>query len=405
MDGIREFFSENDNIRHFTDIAILLIGAYLLDLFLKKIVLRIIKKTVSKTKNQWDDKLFEHKVFEKLITLIPAIIIYNFSYLFLSAEDLIKRIIISLIILLFVFFINSLTNAANDIYSTFSFSKDKPIKGYLQIFKLVVFLTAFLIIVSVMMDKSPVLLLSGIGAVTAILLLIFKDTILSLVASVQIRTNELIKIGDWITMPKFDADGDVIDIALHTVKIQNFDKTITNIPTYKFIEESFQNWRGMSESGSRRIKRAVNIDVSSIRFLDQQDIDKYKNIRVLREYIAKKLTEIAEYNKNFEEPEKNLINQRNLTNIGTFRAYLKNYLSNHPKINKDMILLVRQLPPGLSGLPIEIYVFANDNRWVQYEEIQADIFDHIIAVIPQFDLQMHQSPSSSDIRSLKGTLK
>jgi len=405
MDGIREFFSENDNIRHFTDIAILLIGAYLLDLFLKKIVLRIIKKTVSKTKNQWDDKLFEHKVFEKLITLIPAIIIYNFSYLFLSAEDLIKRIIISLIILLFVFFINSLTNAANDIYSTFSFSKDKPIKGYLQIFKLVVFLTAFLIIVSVMMDKSPVLLLSGIGAVTAILLLIFKDTILSLVASVQIRTNELIKIGDWITMPKFDADGDVIDIALHTVKIQNFDKTITNIPTYKFIEESFQNWRGMSESGSRRIKRAVNIDVSSIRFLDQQDIDKYKNIRVLREYIAKKLTEIAEYNKNFEEPEKNLINQRNLTNIGTFRAYLKNYLSNHPKINKDMILLVRQLPPGLSGLPIEIYVFANDNRWVQYEEIQADIFDHIIAVISQFDLQMHQSPSSSDIRSLKGTLK
>jgi len=405
MDGIREFLSENDNIRRFVDIAILLAGAYLLDLFLKKIVLGIIKKTVSRTKNQWDDKLFKHRVFEKLITLIPAIIIYNFSHLFLSAEDLIKRIIISLIILLFVFFINSLTNAANDIYSTFSFSKDKPIKGYLQIFKLVVFLTAFLIIVSVMMDKSPVLLLSGIGAVTAILLLIFKDTILSLVASVQIRTNELIKIGDWITMPKFDADGDVIDIALHTVKIQNFDKTITNIPTYKFIEESFQNWRGMSESGSRRIKRSVNIDMSSIRFLDQKDIEQYRNIRVLKEYIAKKLTEIDEYNKAFEEPEKNLINQRKLTNIGTFRAYLKNYLSNHPKINKDMILLVRQLPPGPAGLPIEIYVFANDNRWVQYEEIQADIFDHIIAVIPQFDLQMHQSPSSSDIRSLKGTLK
>jgi len=405
MDGIREFLSENANIRHFVDIAILLAGAYLLDLFLKKIVLGIIKKTVSRTKNQWDDKLFEHRVFEKLITLIPAIIIYNFSHLFLSAEDLIKRIIISLIILLFVFFINSLTNAANDIYNTFSFSKDKPIKGYLQIFKLVVFLTAFLIVVSVMMDKSPVLLLSGIGAVTAILLLIFKDTILSLVASVQIRTNELIKIGDWITMPKFDADGDVIDIALHTVKIQNFDKTITNIPTYKFIEESFQNWRGMSESGSRRIKRAVNIDMSSIRFLDQKDIDKYKNIRVLKEYIAKKLTEIAEYNKAFEEPEKNLINQRKLTNIGTFRAYLKNYLLNHPKINKDMILLVRQLPPGPAGLPIEIYVFANDNRWVQYEEIQADIFDHILAVIPQFDLGVHQSPSSSDIRSLKGALK
>ena len=405
MDGIREFLSENDNIRRFVDIAILLAGAYLLDLFLKKIVLGIIKKTVSRTKNQWDDKLFKHRVFEKLITLIPAIIIYNFSHLFLSAEDLIKRIIISLIILLFVFLINSLTNAANDIYSTFSFSKDKPIKGYLQIFKLVVFLTAFLIIVSVMMDKSPVLLLSGIGAVTAILLLIFKDTILSLVASVQIRTNELIKIGDWITMPKFDADGDVIDIALHTVKIQNFDKTITNIPTYKFIEESFQNWRGMSESGSRRIKRSVNIDMSSIRFLDQKDIEQYRNIRVLKEYIAKKLTEIDEYNKAFEEPEKNLINQRKLTNIGTFRAYLKNYLSNHPKINKDMILLVRQLPPGPAGLPIEIYVFANDNRWVQYEEIQADIFDHIIAVIPQFDLQMHQSPSSSDIRSLKGTLK
>jgi miniconductance mechanosensitive channel len=259
--------------------------------------------------------------------------------------------------------------------------------------------------ISVMMNKSPVLLLSGIGAMMAVLLLIFKDTILSLVASVQIRANDMIKIGDWVTMPKFDADGDVIDIALHTVKIQNFDKTITNIPTYKFIEESFQNWRGMSESGSRRIKRSVNIDLTSINFLTPGDIEKFRKIRVLRDYIEGKVKEIEEYNSKFDESEKNMLNQRKLTNIGTFRIYLKNYLKNHKNIRNDMILLVRQLPAGSSGLPIEIYVFANDNRWVQYEEIQADIFDHILAVVPEFGLQIHQTPSSGDIRSLKGVLK
>jgi miniconductance mechanosensitive channel len=359
------------------------------------------KKAVYKTKTDWDDILFKNRVFNKLIDIVPAMIVYNFSNLFGNAEVLIERISLSFIVLACTLFVSSVLNGINDIYKTYPFSKDKPIKGYIQTVKLIFYITAFLIIISVLMDKSPVLLLSGIGAMMAVILLIFKDTILSLVASIQIRANDLIKIGDWITMPKFDADGDVIDIALHTVKIQNFDRTITTIPTHKFIEESFQNWRGMSESGGRRIKRSVSIDITTIKFLDSEDINKYRKIRVLKDYIDLKVKEIEEYNRNLGEPEKNYVNQRNLTNVGTFRMYLKHYLKNHPSIASNMTFLIRQLPPGPEGLPVEIYVFANDNRWVQYEEIQADIFDHVLSVVPQFGLSVYQRPSGKDIKFLK----
>lgn len=382
-------------------ISFLALSAFIVHYVLKIYFIRLMKKAVDKTKTDWDDILFKNKVFNKLIDIVPAMIVYNFSNLFGNAEVLIERISLSFIVFACTLFVSSVLNGINDIYKTYPFSKDKPIKGYIQTVKLIFYITAFLIIISVLMDKSPVLLLSGIGAMMAVILLIFKDTILSLVASIQIRANDLIKIGDWITMPKFDADGDVIDIALHTVKIQNFDRTITTIPTHKFIEESFQNWRGMSESGGRRIKRSVSIDITTIKFLDSEDINKYRKIRVLKDYIDSKVKEIEEYNRNLGEPEKNYVNQRNLTNVGTFRMYLKHYLQNHPSIASNMTFLIRQLPPGPEGLPVEIYVFANDNRWVQYEEIQADIFDHVLSVVPQFGLSVYQRPSGKDIKFLK----
>ncbi|MBU4486420.1 MAG: mechanosensitive ion channel family protein [Candidatus Delongbacteria bacterium] len=405
IESFKNYIEQNPNYSAGIKILILLSVAFIINLFIKKIILSLIKRAVLKTKNNWDDIFLENRVFEKLANIVPAIIVYNFSFLFINAEETAKRIILSYIVFVCIVFINSFINAVNDIYNSLSYSKDKPIKGYLQIVKLLAYITGFLIIISIMINKSPVLLLSGIGAMMAVLLLIFKDTILSLVASVQIRTDDMIKMGDWITMPKFDADGDVIDIALHTVKIQNFDKTITTIPTYKFIEESFQNWRGMTESNGRRIKRSVNIDMSSIRFLDLSDIGKFKKIRLLKDYIEGKIIEIDEYNQKFNERERNFVNQRNLTNIGTFRLYLKNYLHSHPKINTEMTFLVRQLSPGPEGLPIEIYVFSNNNRWVEYEDIQADIFDHILAIIPEFDLAIYQRPSGNDIQSLKGTSK
>ncbi|MBN2856875.1 MAG: mechanosensitive ion channel [Candidatus Delongbacteria bacterium] len=400
-DNIKDLIEQYPAYWALIKIFALLTAALIVHSLLKNYFIRLIKKAVGKTKTEWDDILFRNKVFNKLIDIVPAMMIYNFARLFGSAEELVERIALSYIIFACTLFVSSVLNGINDIYQTYPFSKDKPVKGYIQTVKLIFYITAFLIIISVLMDKSPVLLLSGIGAMMAVILLIFKDTILSLVASIQIRANDLIKIGDWITMPKFDADGDVIDIALHTVKVQNFDRTITTIPTHKFIEESFQNWRGMSESGGRRIKRSVNIDLTTIKFLDAEDIEKYRNIRVLKEYINSKVKEIEEFNRGLGEPEKNFVNQRNLTNIGTFRMYLKHYLKNHPHIASDMTFLIRQIAPGPEGLPIEIYVFANDNRWVQYEEIQADIFDHVLSVVPQFGLSVYQRPSGKDIKFLK----
>ncbi len=399
--GLTDFMNNNPVYSLMFKILILIIAAVILHYILKVIVENVIKKAVKKTKTDWDEIMFRNRVFNRLIDIVPAMLIFNFSYIFDNMSVLVSRITLSYIVLAFALFAGSVFNGINEIYNTYPFAKDKPIKGYIQILKLLIYITAFLIIISVLMDKSPVLLLSGIGAMMAVVLLIFKDTILSLVASIQIRTNDLIKIGDWITMPKFDADGDVIDIALHTVKIQNFDRTITTIPTYKFIEESFQNWRGMSESGARRIMRSVHIDMSSISFLTPEEIEKYKKIRVIREYIENKVREIEDYNKMFDEPEKNLVNQRKLTNIGTFRAYLKHYLKNHPKVEHKYISIIRHLAPVPQGLPVQIYVFINDNRWVHYEEIQADIFDHVLAIIPEFGLKIFQNPSGFDIRTLK----
>ena len=257
-------------------------------------------------------------------------------------------------------------------------------------------LFSIIVIISILIDESPFYLLSGIGALTAVLMLVFKDTILSFVSSIQISSNDLFKVGDWVEAPQFGADGDVKDIALHTVKIQNWDKTISIIPTHKLIDSSFKNWKGMSDSGGRRIKRSIYIDMNSIKFCDNQMLDTYKSITLLTDYIHDKISDISKYNTS-KDIDKSYINGRALTNIGTYRAYIKAYLKDNVNIHKDMTFLVRQLSPTERGLPIEIYVFSNNTDWIEYEEIQSDIFDHLIAASSQFALKIFQYPTGNDL--------
>jgi miniconductance mechanosensitive channel len=286
----------------------------------------------------------------------------------------------------------------NELYERLPRSKNRPIKGFIQVIKILVLCGAAIIMISVLIDESPLLLLSGLGAITAVLLLVFKDTILSLVASVQLTTNDMLRVGDWIEMPSMNADGDVIDISLHTVKVQNFDKTITTIPTHRLVSDAYRNWRGMSDAGGRRIKRALTIDQNSVRFLKDEEVGDLSRFRVLRDYLERKKQEIADWNKS-ELAGEDAVNARRITNIGTLRAYIIGYLQGHPKINdQGFTLLVRQLPPGPEGLPIEIYCFTNTTNWNEYEGIQADIFDHLLAILPEFDLKIFQEPSGADFQ-------
>ncbi len=374
--------------------------AYVAHVLSKKYLVGLVTVITSKSRNRWDDILAERKVFNRLANVVPAAIIHVFAYTFPPWEGIISRISLALILLMIVLFLDALLNALVQIYNTYEISKHKPIKNYVQTVKIIIYCMGGVVIIAVSIGRSPALLLSGIGAMTAVLMLVFKDTILSLVAGIQLSYDGMIRIGDWITMPKYDADGDVVDIALHTIKIQNFDKTITTIPTYKFISEAFTNWRGMVDSGGRRIKRAVNIDMSSIKFLDEDLKEKLRKADLLKEYIEQKDKEITRYHIDKKIDKEDKISQRRLTNIGTFRKYLYYYLKSNSRIHQGMTLLVRQLPPTAEGLPIQIYVFTNDNRWANYEEIQADIFDHVLAVIPKFGLKVFQQPTGSDFKKL-----
>lgn len=296
--------------------------------------------------------------------------------------------------------LSKLLSYAEEVYNRRPDAHARPIKGYIQLLKIAIFCAAAVIMISILIEQSPLLLLSGLGAMAAVLLLVFKDTILSLVASVQLTSNDMLRVGDWIEMPSMQADGDVIDIALHTVKVQNFDKTITTIPTHLLISDSYRNWRGMSESGGRRIKRSLTIDQNSIRFLSDDEVVGLKRFRVLREYLAQKKTEIADWNDAHLSGD-DAINARRITNIGTLRAYIIGYLKSHTSINDEgFTLLVRQLPPGPEGIPIEVYCFTATTNWGEYEAIQADIFDHLLAILPEFDLKIFQQPSGLDMRHL-----
>jgi miniconductance mechanosensitive channel len=302
--------------------------------------------------------------------------------------------------IIIVFVANSLLNSAFDIYNTTEYSHHRPIKGYVQLLKIFVFFMAGIMAVSILLERDPTVLLAGLGAMAAILLLVFKDTILGFVASIQLSANNMVKIGDWIEMRSHGADGTVLDITLNTVKVQNWDKTISTIPTYALVSESFNNWKGMEESGGRRIKRSVLIDTGSIKFCDAKMLNRFEKFDLIREYVLQKEAELKEYNKGKNLNEEDYISGRHQTNIGIFRKYLEVYLNQHPKINVDMTFLIRQLQPTSKGLPIEIYVFSSDQEWAKYESIQSDIFDHIFAVIPEFELKAFQEPSGADFAKI-----
>ena len=385
-----------DNL-HYVDIEnpyiILLISilfAYILFLVTNQIILRSVAKIFRRTSTKFDDILLEQKVFNKLPYLIPLIFLYSLRDVvpFFKSVD---RFIIALIALIILISLNALINAINDVYKKSRFAEKLNIKSYAQVVKLILNSVGIIIIAALIAGKSPIYFLSGLGALTAVLILVFKDTILSLVSSVQISSNDLFKIGDWIEAPQFGADGNVIDIALHSVKVQNWDKTICVVPTNQLINSSFKNWRGMSESGGRRIKRSIKINMKSIKFCSDSMIEKFKTIYLLKDYMEEKLKEINGHNIDKKIDEADVVNRRSLTNVGTFRAYIKFYLKNNAKIHNDMTFLVRQLAPQSDGLPIEIYVFSNDTNWVNYEAIQSDIFDHLLAILPEFDLEVFQN--------------
>ena len=385
-----------DNL-HYVDIQnpyvtslLAILFAYILFLITNQIILKSIAKIFRRTSTKFDDVLLEQKVFNKLPYLIPLIFLYSLRDVvpFFQSVD---RFIIALIALIILISLNALINAFNDVYKKSRFSEKLNIKSYTQVVKLIINSVGIIIISAFLAGKSPIYFLSGLGALTAVLILVFKDTILSLVSSVQISSNDLFKIGDWIEAPQFRADGNVIDIALHSVKVQNWDKTICVIPTNQLINSSFKNWRGMSESGGRRIKRSIKINMKTIKFCSKSMIEKFKTFYLLKEYIEKKLTEIKDHNIDEKIDEADLVNGRSLTNVGTFRAYIKFYLKNNAKIHNDMTFLIRQLAPQSDGLPIEIYVFSNDTNWVNYEAIQSDIFDHLLAILPEFELEVFQN--------------
>ena len=382
---------------------LILVLAWLMNHLAKGFMLRFLRFCIKNSKTQWDDKLVQRNLFHRLSHLAPIIVISFFlPQIWVghpTAEGLIdafSQIYIMLVVLLVV---QALLDAFHDVYRTFEWSKQVPIYSFIQAIKLIVYMVGGVFIVAKLMGKDPSVIFGSLGALTAVLMLVFKDSILGFAAGIHLTTNKMLSLGDWLEMPKYGADGDVIEIGLTTVKVQNFDKTITTIPTYTLISDAFKNWRGMSESPGRRIKRSILIDLHSIRFCDEALLESLASIQAISGYIREKQKEVQAFNQQLvtggsDHP----ANGRRLTNIGTFRAYLVAFLRQHPLINQEMTLLVRQLEPTPRGLPLQIYVFSSDKRWVEYEGIVSDLFDHILSVMKEFDLRAYQEPSGLDFR-------
>ncbi len=380
-------------------IFVIFLISMIADRITKGLLLNSIKKIVSKTHTRIDEMLFDNKVFHRLAHLVPAIIIYLFAHEFEPYSSIIISFALAYMILMITLTLFKIIDTFIDYYRTKDYSKGRPLKGIMTVIKIVitVFMGGLIIVVFTRDSTAAWALVSGFGGTTAILTLVFKDSILGLVAGFQLASSKLLKIGDWIELPQYGADGEVVDISLTKIMIQNWDNTHTTIPAYKFIDDAFKSWEGMSRSGGRRIKRALFIDMKSIRFLDDSLYHQLIKIDLLKGYLQGKQREIKQHNQMLTADLRQRVNGRRLTNIGTFRAYILEYLKNHPKIHKNFTLIVRQLSPTEKGLPLEIYCFANDTDWVNYEEIQSDIFDHLFAIISEFDLKVYQSPSGSDI--------
>ena len=364
---------------------------------------RSIEKFAHYTIQQWDDILVEKHIVKRILYFIPLILLYVLSSPILTGTSLLplsQTLISFLFLIAGMMFLDAMLNALLAIYGKSAISKEISITPFVQVLKLGLYFVTGILLLSLLLQKTPLYFLSGLGALTAVLMFVFKDVLMGFVAGIQLIANKMVAPKDWIEMPKYGADGDVLEITLTTVKVQNFDNTITTIPTYALINESFKNWRNMNLSGGRRIKRYVNIDLGSIKFCSSEMLERFKRIQLISQYIQNRQEEILVYNKKHQVDESTLVNGRRLTNIGVFRSYVEAYLRQHPMIHKDMTFLIRQLSPSENGLPIEIYVFCKDTNWTAYEAIQADIFDHILAVVPEFDLRVFQEPSGSDFQKI-----
>ncbi|MEE3040044.1 MAG: mechanosensitive ion channel domain-containing protein [Candidatus Latescibacterota bacterium] len=375
-----------------------LILAWVSNVVTRQVLVHWIGGLIRTTRTRVDDVLLQRDVLRRMALLAPVIVLYYGADALPGDQALVRQAVSATLMLVLLLITGAMINAFQELSNDFASASEVPIKSYAQIVKLVVYILGGLMTVAVLTGRSPWVLLSGVGALMAVIILVFRETILNIVASVTITANRLVRVGDWIEAPAFGADGDVIDIALHTVKVQNWDKTITTIPTYKLVETSFKNWRGMSESGGRRIKRAIYIDMSTIRLCDQKMLERFERFELLSDDLRSRRAEVERYNEEKGVNTEELINGRRLTNVGSFRAYVAAYLRKHPKIHQDLTFLIRQLAPTPKGLPIEIYVFTNDIEWANYEGIQADIFDHLLAVVPMFELRVFQEPTGADWR-------
>lgn len=386
-------------------ITLLLIVAGISNWLTKHILLNGLTRALRHTPIGRDELFEESRVIVRLSNVVPAVVLSLGVAVIPNLPDfvttVVRNVASAFIILTIALAIGNFLTILNRLYERRPDAAMKPIKGYVQVIKIGVYVVATLLIVATLIDRSPLILLSGLGAMAAVLMLVFQDTLLSLVASMQITSNDIIRVGDWVEMPGLNADGDVIDISLHVVKVQNWDKTITFIPTRRFIDTAFKNWRGMQQAGGRRMMREIMIDQQSIRFLNNDEIDTLKKFKLLRNYIETKQKDIADWNKELEAKGDDAINSRAMTNLGTFRAYITEYLKNHPGIHQDLFMLVRQLAPTADGLPMQVYGFTNDTSWAAYEGIQSDIFDHLFAVIPHFGLRVYQHPSGLDMQALR----
>lgn len=367
-------------------------------------LLVMINKVVAHSKNTWDDLLLEHHVFSRIALLTPFLFLWFLTPHFLASESSLGHFFLTFAKIAISFqvarCIDALLNVIKNSYKRTAREKYLPLNSSIQVIKLVVYLVASILAISYVLGKSPFYLLSGLGALTAVLLLVFQDTIKGLVASIQISANKMVAPGDWIELPKYGADGDVLEIGLNTVKVKNFDNTITTVPTYALISGSFRNWRGMIHSGGRRIKRSVIIDIASIKFYKVDEVNELSKIHLLTKYLDEKKAEITQSCSALNIDPQDISNSRQLTNIGTFRAYIESYLKQHPKVHKEMTCMVRQLSSTESGIPLELYCFSNDQNWAKYEGIQADIFDHILAMAPIFGVRIFQHPTGHDWRSM-----
>ncbi|WP_339482653.1 MULTISPECIES: mechanosensitive ion channel family protein [unclassified Pseudomonas] len=384
-------------------LMLLLVIALVLGRVARYLILHAAKLLGRQPALNWVNDLRQNKVFHRLAQMTPSLIIqfglHLVPELSTTSMTFLSNVALAFTILFMVLSLSALLSAMLDVYARTEHARTRSIKGYVQLAKMMLYIFGAIIIVATLIDRSPLLLLSGLGAMSAVILLVYKDTLLSFVASVQLTSNDMLRVGDWIEMPQVGADGDVVDITLHTVKVQNFDKTIVSIPTWRLMSESFKNWRGMQQSGGRRIKRSLFIDAGGVRFLHDEEEQRLTQVRLLTDYIGRKQAELKAWNEAQGNVAAMSANRRRMTNLGTFRAYALAYLKSHPEIQPNMTCMVRQMQTTAQGIPLEIYCFTRTTAWADYERIQGDIFDYLLAVMPEFGLNLYQQPSGTDLRS------